>query len=138
MKYAMVIIKSDEEWEGLSDAEREFDSLIRWWADLRARGKIVASGELAPPRTAATVSWRGQEPIVTDGPYMEAKESVGGLALLDVESAAEVWRSPVPGRPGSGFGSRCGRSWRAECRKLGSTGAVCPERGRGARRQPHL
>jgi hypothetical protein len=90
MKYALVIIKSDEEWEAMSDAEREFDSLVRWWADLRARGKIVASGQLAPPRTAATVSWRDQVPIMTDGPYIEAKESVGGFALLDVETAAEA------------------------------------------------
>jgi hypothetical protein len=90
MKYAMVIIKADEEWEALSEAEREFDSLVRWWADLRARGKIVAGAQLAPPRTAATVSWRGQVPIVTDGPYVEAKETVGGFALLDVDTAAEA------------------------------------------------
>jgi hypothetical protein len=90
MRYAMVIIKSDAEWEALSDAEREFDSLIGWWADLRARGKVIASAQLAPPRTASTVSWRGEVPIVTDGPYIEAKETVGGFALLDVDSAAEA------------------------------------------------
>lgn len=90
MKYAMVIIESEGEREALSPAQREFDSLVRWWADLKARGKIVASAKLAPPRTAATVSWRGQVPIVTDGPYVEAKESVGGFAVLDVDSKAEA------------------------------------------------
>ena len=90
MKYAMVIIESGEEREAPSDAEREFDSLVRWWADLRARGKVIASAKLAPPGTAATVSWQGQVPIVTDGPYVEAKESVAGFALLDVDSKAEA------------------------------------------------
>ncbi len=90
MQYAMVFIESDEESEGLSEAERDFDSLVRWWADLRARGKIIVSARLAPPRTATTVSWRGQAPIVTDGPYIEAKESVGGFAILDVDTEAEA------------------------------------------------
>ena len=90
MKYAMVIIESDEQWEAMSQAQREFDSLVRWWADLRARGKIAASARLAPPQTATTVAWDGQAPIVTDGPYIEAKETVGGFAVLEVESQAEA------------------------------------------------
>jgi hypothetical protein len=89
MKYAMVIVKS-EEWEPLSEAEREFESLVRWWADLRGRGKVIAAANLAPTVTASTVSWHGQVPIVTDGPYVEAKEAVGGFVLLDVDSAAEA------------------------------------------------
>ena len=36
------------------------------------------------------MSWRGQVPIVTDGPYVEAKETVGGFVLLDVDSEAEA------------------------------------------------
>jgi hypothetical protein len=90
MRYAMMIIESDEESAGLSGAERDFDALVRWWADLRARGKIIASARLAPLRTATTVSWRGQVPIVTDGPYVEAKESVGGFVILEVGTVAEV------------------------------------------------
>jgi hypothetical protein len=90
MKYAMVIVKSDEEWEALSEAEADFDSLVRWWAGLRASGKITAGAQLAPPRTAITVSWCGQEPIVSDGPYLEAKETVGGFGILDVDSAEEA------------------------------------------------
>ena len=90
MKYAMIIIESDEEGEAPTDTRREFDSLVRWWADLRSRGKIIASAKLGPPHTGTTVSWRGLVPIVTDGPYVEAKESVGGFALLDVETKAEA------------------------------------------------
>jgi len=102
MRYAMVIIKADEEWEAMSEAEREFESLIRWWTDLRASGKIVAGAQLAPPRTATTLSWRGASPVVTDGPYVEAKETVGGFALLEVDTAAEAMEiaSSWPSRVG--------------------------------------
>jgi hypothetical protein len=106
MKYAMVIIESAEEAEEseeLSEAERDFDSLVRWWADLRARGKIIASARLAPPSTATSVSWRGQTPIVTDGPYLEAKEAVAGFAILDVDTEAEAMEivSSLPARLGT-------------------------------------
>jgi hypothetical protein len=86
----MFIVESDQERETPGDARREFESLVRWWTDLRERGKVIASGKLAPSRTAVTVSWRRQVPIVTDGPYVETKEAVAGLALLDVASRAEA------------------------------------------------
>ena len=92
MKYAMVILESDDAWEGSNAAEREFDAAARWWADLRAQGKVVASARLAPPRTATILSWHDQTPIVTDGPYIEAKEAVGGFVVLEVDSPAEAVR----------------------------------------------
>ena len=86
----MVIVKSDSEWEALTDAERNFDAIVDWWTDLRARGIITAGAQLSPPRAAATVSWDRGEAIVTDGPYVEAKETVGGFGILDVHSLAEA------------------------------------------------
>jgi hypothetical protein len=90
MKCAMVIFGSGAESEEMSEAERDFDALVRWWADQKASGKIVASARLAPGQVATSVSWRGKEPLVTDGPYLEAKESVAGFAILEVESYAEA------------------------------------------------
>jgi len=90
MKFAMIIVESEEDPEVPSNAEREFDALARWWADLQAQRKVLASGKLAPGRTAHTVSWRDQAPVVTDGPFIEAKESVGGIGILEVESEAEA------------------------------------------------
>jgi len=90
MKVAMVILSSDERAARQSAAEHDFDALVRWYAALRAQGKLVASARLAPARTATVISWRGQQPIVMDGPYVEAKESVGGFVILDVASEAEA------------------------------------------------
>jgi hypothetical protein len=99
----MVILESDERVAGQSEAEHDFDALVRWYANLRAQGKLVASVRLAPARTATAISWRGQQPIVMDGPYVEAKESVGGFIVLDVETEAEaldIARS-LPARDGA-------------------------------------
>jgi len=90
MKVAMVILSPDERVAGRSEAEHDFDALVRWYAVLRAQGKLVASARLAPARTATVISWRGQQPIVMDGPYVEAKESVGGFVILDVPTEAEA------------------------------------------------
>jgi hypothetical protein len=90
MKYAIVILESDEHAARQSEAEHDFDALVRWYAELRAQGKLVASARLAPARTATAISWRGQQPIVMDGPFVEAKESVGGFILFDVATEAEA------------------------------------------------
>jgi len=90
LKYAMVIVKSDTEWDALTEAERNFDAIVDWWTDLRARGIVTAGAQLSPARTATTVSWDRGEAIVTDGPYVEAKETVGGFGILDVDNLADA------------------------------------------------
>lgn len=90
MKVALVIVEDEDERRRVGRAEREFDELVRWWTDLRSRVNVVASGRLAPKRTARTVSWRGGKPIVTDGPFIEAKESVAGILIVDVRDEAEA------------------------------------------------
>ncbi len=89
MKFALVIVEDEEERRRIGEAEREFGELVRWWADFRSKVKVVASGRLAPKRTARTVSWRDGQPIVTDGPFIEAKESVAGFLIVDVADEAE-------------------------------------------------
>ena len=90
MKFAMVIVEDEDQRKDMTQTEREFDALVRWWADLRSAVNVVASGRLAPKRTARTVSWRDQVPIVTDGPFVEAKESVAGIVILDADTETEV------------------------------------------------
>jgi hypothetical protein len=60
---------------------------------------IVSSAELEPPRTARTILADG---TVTDGPFAEAKEQVGGFYLIDVPSIEEAveWGKKIPLLPG--------------------------------------
>jgi len=91
MKYALVIVEDEAELSSLSDAERDFHEIVRWFADLRGQRKVIASGRLEPRGTARTVSWKDRDPVVTDGPFIEAKETIAGVVLLDVESDAAAF-----------------------------------------------
>ena len=90
MRVALIIVEDEEERRRAEVAEREFLDLVRWWTDLRSQVNVVASGRLAPKRTARTVSWRDERPIVTDGPFIEAKESIAGFLIIDVASESEA------------------------------------------------
>lgn len=88
MKYAMVILRDEEEWQPLSPEQLDFELTAGWWAGLK--GKVVASVRLGLPDESTTVTWRGDQPVVTDGPYVEAKETVGGMVVVDVGSPQEA------------------------------------------------
>jgi hypothetical protein len=64
----------------------------RWFQEHQA--KILHSDQLQPPTTATTVrhAWTGGEPVITDGPFIEAKEQIGGYAAIDVEDLDEALR----------------------------------------------
>ncbi len=84
MKYMMLLVRSDEAWESLSDSERDYASINRFWMEQGRAGRVQGGHELAPARTATTVRWKDGKPVVFDGPFIEAKETIGGYAILDV------------------------------------------------------
>ena len=62
-------------------------------------GVLLALDGLKPPSTAARVSFAGGKPKVTDGPFAESKEAVGGFWIIDVKSREEAieWAKRIPG-----------------------------------------
>jgi hypothetical protein len=71
----------------MSEEERHevyaaYDELMK---DLAAKGHMLGGDELAPTSTATTVQVRGGERLVTDGPFAETKEQLGGYFLIDVD-----------------------------------------------------
>ena len=66
--------------------------------ELRAQGKLVAGEELQPVATATTVQVRDGETVVSDGPFAETKEVLGGYYLIEAESLDEAieWAAKVP------------------------------------------
>jgi hypothetical protein len=96
VKYMLMLVRSDEEWEALSDEERDYPAIMRWFGELAGRGVMQGGAELQAARNATTVSWEGGRPILTDGPFMEAKETIGGFAVLDVpdlDAALDIART---------------------------------------------
>ena len=61
-----------------------------WLDDLQARGMWVTGDQLAPPRRAKSVRVRDGKKMVTDGPFVETKEVVGGFDLIECSSLEEA------------------------------------------------
>jgi hypothetical protein len=61
-----------------------------WLDDLQARGAWITGDQLAPPRRARTVRVRDGKPLVTDGPFAETKEAVGGFDIIECASFDEA------------------------------------------------
>ena len=59
---------------------------------IRRTGRLVASGSLAPPRATTTLRPRPGAPSVTDGPFAETKEQLGGFFIIEAEDRDEALR----------------------------------------------
>jgi hypothetical protein len=97
----MALIYADEElWGALSDAEREgwYERYRAFSRDAQEAGVLAGGHELGSTRDATTVRIRGDETLVTDGPYAEVKEALGGFFLLDCSSIDEAvdWAARIP------------------------------------------
>jgi hypothetical protein len=98
VKY-MMLIYTDESC--YADGEREacFEESIRLTHELNASGKYLASSPLHPVATATSVRIRNGKRLVTDGPFAETTEQLGGYFLIDAENLddAIAIASRIPG-----------------------------------------
>jgi hypothetical protein len=93
MKYMIMMFGSAGEMMDVKSAEwiREMIQFMQQLdVDLRDSGEMVFNAGLADGSTAKTVRLTDGLPVATDGPYAEAKESLIGYWVLDVESAARI------------------------------------------------
>ena len=94
MRYLLTFYAVEEEWMALPEADRRagIAEIGQWFAEHARSGKIVEGRRLA--RGAKTVRLgrvrKKDLPLVTDGPFIEAKESVGSYAVVEVESEDEA------------------------------------------------
>jgi hypothetical protein len=86
----MLMISADETQVDEAVNEEGMKAFTAWMDDLVERGVIRAHEGLQPSRTATTVRVRGDEVLLTDGPYIEAKEQIGGFALIEVDDLDEA------------------------------------------------
>jgi hypothetical protein len=73
-------------------------AMMKYNQELKAAGVLIALDGLLPPSAGARVSFAGGKPMVTDGPFIEAKEVIGGYWMIDVKSRDEAiaWASRCP------------------------------------------
>jgi hypothetical protein len=96
MKYVLLFCGTKEyaqEWEALSDEERaqRYDKVGEWFNEHRA--VVRGAQELRPAHTATSVRFAGEgKPLVTDGPFLEGTEVIGGYAEIEVPDLDEALR----------------------------------------------
>jgi hypothetical protein len=98
--YALLIYDDEAEWARLSEEEQS-RILGEYWAldeAVKAAGVHRGGEALHPVATARSVRKAGGETVVTDGPFAETKEALGGFYLLEVDSEAGAlaWAARIP------------------------------------------
>jgi hypothetical protein len=88
-KYAFLFIDDGVDYQGSPTLEQQkvYADIFKWFET--NGGRIVDGGaELQPTRTATTIRTRGDKRVVLDGPFIEAKESVGGFTIFELPDKA--------------------------------------------------
>ena len=85
MKYMLIMQLNPAAFEALTDAQRTeiMDGHQAFMNTIKASGEMVETHALAEPGQSAVVRVRDGLPVVTDGPYLESKEFMGGYYIVD-------------------------------------------------------
>jgi hypothetical protein len=67
-----------------------YERIGKWFEEYTRAGKIVEAHELQGPHTATTVRFKDGKAMVVDGPFIEAKEVIGGYAIVEVADLDEA------------------------------------------------
>jgi hypothetical protein len=100
MRFMMLMIPKDYEnaAPGAMPDAAAVAAMMKYNESLRKAGVLLALDGLHPPSMGARVSFAGGKPVVTDGPFTEAKEVIGGYWMIQVNSRDEAieWASRCP------------------------------------------
>lgn len=85
MKYICLGYIEPNKFETMSENERNamMDECFTYDDELRKHGHFAGGEALQGPQTAATLRWKNGEVSITDGPYAETKEQLGGILILE-------------------------------------------------------
>lgn len=91
MKY-MLLIYLDDSWDKMPIAERQacYSGQTKLAEELTAKGQYLGGHPLYPPGTATSVRVREGRRLLTDGPFAETREYLGGFMLIDVKDLEEA------------------------------------------------
>jgi hypothetical protein len=124
MKYLCLAYYDEKKFGALS--KDEFDALVSQCPqhdeELRKTGQLLLQGSLGAPKTATTIRPRNGKPLVTDGPFTETKEQIGGFFMIEARDLNEAI-SIASKHPAAHLGEQVG--WAVEVRPIG----VCEHTG---------
>jgi hypothetical protein len=101
MQYMLLIYSQEGGWQDMPEDAQQAE-LATWFAytdELTKAGVMIAGDALQPTATATCVRAPEGKVLVTDGPFAETKEALGGYYLLNVESLDDAihWAGKCPG-----------------------------------------
>ena len=101
MRFMMLMIPKGYEkaTPGTVPDAKAVEAMMKYNEELQKAGVLLALDGLHPPSMGTRVSFAGGKPKVTDGPFAEAKEVVGGYWMIQVKSKEEAvaWAKRCPG-----------------------------------------
>jgi hypothetical protein len=90
----LLLIGGEDDGSGLTSQEVCAENDATAWAEEMTRRRVLLNGQvLRPPEDATTVRVRGGEVLLSDGPFAETKEQIGGLCVIecaDLDEALEI------------------------------------------------
>lgn len=100
MRFMMLMIPKGYEQAapGTTPEPEAVAAMMKYNEALQAAGVLLALDGLHPPASGARVAFAGGQPTVTDGPFIESKEVIGGYWMIQVQSKAEAieWAKRCP------------------------------------------
>jgi hypothetical protein len=92
MQYLLLIYAQENQWETMTEPDRQkmyqqYGTLI---GELKTNGKFLGGHELQPTASATTIRVRNGKKAVTDGPFAETKEQLGGYFLVEAKDLDEA------------------------------------------------
>lgn len=92
MKYLLLIYGNEGHWGTLKEAEQMkiYQEYTAFTEDVKKSGQYLGGNELKPVETATTVRVRNGKRTVTDGPFAETKEQLGGYYLMEAKDLDEA------------------------------------------------
>jgi len=92
VKYMLLICRDEQTWNTLSVTERQqiYAETLALSEELTSRGQYLGGFPLHPSPAATSVRVRDGKPLVTDGPFAETREQLGGYMLIDVKNLDEA------------------------------------------------
>jgi hypothetical protein len=102
MRFMLIMIPNLTEQEYGSPTTEMVEAMSRYNEELTKAGVLLALDGLHPPSACARVRFAGGTPAVTDGPFAEAKEIVGGYWMIQAKSKddAVAWARRIPAAEG--------------------------------------
>jgi hypothetical protein len=92
MKYLLLIYDAEQSWNSLSESERQqiYGEYRQLREQLQSKGQFLGGSQLQPVTTATSIRVRDGKALVTDGPFAETHEQLGGYFLIEAKDLDEA------------------------------------------------